>query len=343
MPIADSSLYLICNSVADFVRGGLQTFDNDINVYLGSPADLTAHSDEDRINLFFYRFEPSGFQANLHPNLPWHIRLHCMITCMAVDDDDTHPGEDDLRLLGQILTLFHEQRIQPMFVVNDIPVRLNAVFNPASDEQLNQLWSVQGDASYRPSVLFEMSLAPIKPEELKGDAPLVGFTGSQAAGSFDSRFDSFSGTISTPLFAGGNVNQSNPAWTPIICWVDGDECVTSLSVDVESVLPTNFNPQLWVAGRMGETVSLEWQIWQGDDWVTDAGIDLVISSTAINPEAIPLTLPTLSLPALTVDSDHDRWQLIVTATRSYQTYTGGPSTTLKSNPLIISLYRGSTR
>ncbi|MDV6250473.1 DUF4255 domain-containing protein [Vibrio sp. EA2] len=342
MPIADSSLYLICNSVADFIRSGLQTFDNDINVYLGSPANLTERRDEDRINLFFYRFEPSGFQANAHPHLPWHLRLHCMITSMAIDDDNTHPGEDDLRLLGQVLMLFHEHRVQPMLMVNDMPFRLNAVFNPASDEQLNQLWSIQGDASYRPSALFEMSLAPIQPEELKGEAPLVGFTGSQVAGAFDSRFDDFNGSISTPIFSGGSVNPNNPAWTPMICWVEGEECVTSLSLDVENTLPGDFHPQLWVAGRIGESVSLEWKVWQGDNWVTESGVDLVVSSATISPETIPLTLPTLDLPELAVDGDHDRWQLIVTTNRSYQAYADGPSTLFKSNPLIISLYRGST-
>ncbi len=342
MPIADSSLYLICNSVADFIRSGLQTFDNDITVYLGSPADLSERTEEDRINLFFYRFEPSGFQSNAHPNLPWQLRLHCMITTMAIDHDNTHPGEDDLRLLGQVLMLFHEHRVQPLLVVNGITFRLNTVFNPASDEQLNQLWSIQGDASYRPSALFEMSLAPIAPEELKGEAPLVGFTGFQASGSVESRFDSFTGTLNTPLFAGGTVNTHNPAWTPIICWVDGDECVTSLSLDVEDTLPSNFHPQLWLAGKIGESVSLEWQIWQGDEWLSASGVDLLVSSSTIHPDAIPLSLPNLDLPALSIDGDHDRWQLIVTATRSYQAFADGPSTMLKSNPLIISLYRGST-
>jgi len=340
MPIADSSLYLACNSVADFIRSGLQTNANGMTVYLGSPVDLMDKKDENRINLFFYRFEQSGFQANAHPQDPWRMRVYCMISCLA-EEANSDPGENDLRMLGLVLSLFHEQRILPEITIGEESIRLLAVFNPSTDEQINQLWSIQGEASYRPSVIYEIALAPIMPETIRGEPPKVASIGLESFPDIDKRYQGFSKSALASLVTSQPVNELNPAWLPVIGWVDNEQCISGLELDVEVTSPATFTPEIWVAGAIGETITFEWNVWQGDDWQTEAGSDLVVSSNQIDQHNIPISLPTISLPALVIDGEHDRWQLILVATRSYQPSPDSGVIQLRSNPILISLYRGS--
>ncbi|GGX39081.1 DUF4255 domain-containing protein [Saccharospirillum salsuginis] len=341
MAIPDSALFLACNSVADFISNGIQANTHGIKIYLGSPADITKKDDEDRLNLFFYRMEPSGFQAGVHPQDPWRIRLFCMVTAMAEDGDAQ--GEGDLKLIGLIMALFHDQRILPSVNIYGQDVRLEAIFNPATDEQINQLWSTQGDTSYRPSILYEFSLTPIlQPDTQKPEPPRVGAFGLETRADIGRRYDPFAGTVQEPQPRTGEVTITNPAWTPLIAWVDGSDIRTSLTLDVDSTTPASFNPTLWIAGDPGASVDLEWSVWEGDTWRTEAGPTLSVSSQVIDPESIPVALPTLTLPSLTVTPADERWQLLLHVTRQYTPHPGATPITLRSNPLLISLYRSST-
>jgi len=339
MAIPDSSLYLACNAVADAISTGIQANTNSIKVYLGAPADITGKNDENRLNLFFYRFEPSGFHAGTHPNDPWRIRIFCLITCMAENGDDQ--GKDDLRMLGLVMSYLHEHRILPTLTIGDETLRLQAVFAPISDEQINQVWSTQGETTYRPSVIYEIALAPVMPQTLRGEAPRVGFTGLETVADMNRRYDPFAGNVRPPSVSAQAVSQVNPAWAPVICWVQGGECQTSFAVDVDTTNPATLTPQLWIAGHSGDSVDLEWQLWQDAEWSTLAGPGLVVSSSAIDPEDIPVGLPTVTLPALTI-AGHDRWQLLLSVSRNYQPFAGATMVTLRSNPVLISFYRGST-
>lgn len=341
MAIPDSALYLACNSVADFISNGIQANTHGIKIYLGSPADITKKDDEDRLNLFFYRMEPSGFQAGVHPRDPWRVRLFCMITAMA-EDGDTQ-GEGDLKLIGLIMALFHDQRILPSVNIYGQDVRLEAIFNPATDEQINQLWSTQGDTSYRPSILYEFSLTPIlQPDTQKPEPPRVGAFGLETRADIGRRYDPFAGTVHEPQPATGEVATTNPAWTPLVAWVDGGDIRSSITLDVDGTAPSTFHPTLWIAGDPGASVDLEWSIWEGDTWRTEAGPTLSVSSEAIDPDAIPVALPTLNLPSLTVTPSDERWQLLLHVTRLYTPHPSATPITLRSNPLLISLYRSST-
>lgn len=340
MAIPDSALFLACDSVADFISNGIQANTHGIKIYLGSPADISKKDDEDRLNLFFYRMEPSGFQAGIHPQDPWRIRLFCMITAMAEDGDAQ--GEGDLKLIGLIMALFHEQRVLPTVNIYGQDVRLEAIFNPATDEQINQLWSTQGDASYRPSILYELSLTPILgPDTRRPEPPRVGAFGLETGADITRHFDPFSGGIQLPQPRTGGVTTANPAWTPLVAWVDGTDIRASLTLDVDHTLPSAFHPTLWIAGDPGASVDLEWSVWEGETWRTEAGPALSVSSQAIEPEEIPVALPTVTLPSLTVTPSEVRWQLLLHVTRQYAPHPGAAPITLRSNPLLISLYRGS--
>lgn len=339
MALPDSSLYLACKSLVDALGEGIQALTHNIKIYSGAPADIASKTDEIRLNLFFYRFEPSGFQAGPHPQEPWRVRMFVLVTAMTVLADDQ--GIEDLRLLGMVMSFFNENRLMPTVTIGSETLRLQAVFVPTSDEQINQIWSTQGDTTYRPSVVYELALAPVMPSQLKGEPPRVGITGLETRADMRRRFEPFAGSFSEAAVVADQVNTDNPAWAPVISWVVDGSCSSSLHLDVELDNPAEFHPRLWVAGAPGANVQLEWQLWQNQSWSQVAGGDLLISSSAIDPGAIPPGLPSIDLPALTLVGQA-RWQLLLYATRSYQAYANGPSITLRSNPLLISLYRGST-
>ncbi len=339
MAIPDSALYHACNAVSDAISQGIQATTHAIKIYMGAPADISKKTDENRLNLFFYRFEPSGFQSDAHPNDPWRIRMFCMITCMAETGEDQ--GRDDIRLLGLVLSYLHESPVLPALTIGEETVRLQAIFAPATDEQINQIWATQGDLTFRPSVIYEIALVPVMPENLRGEPPRVGFTGLETTALMRGRYDPFAGTIYSPGVNTETVNPLNPAWAPIVCWVVSGECQTSVSIDVDVMDPATVMPEIWIAGRSGESVNIEWQIWESSRWSSQIGPTITISSAAINPDQIPVGLPTLALPTLNT-VDQDRWQLLLFATRNDQAYPGGPTLVLRSNPLLMSLYRGST-
>lgn len=338
MALPESSLSLVCQAFLNALANGIQAPSHSIKTFMGAPADVANKNDDIRLNLFFYRFEPSSFQANAHPNDPWRIRIFCLISCMAPTGDDQ--GLEEMRLLGMVMSYLHEHRILPNLTIGSETLRLQAVFMPASDEQINQIWSTQGDTTYRPSVIYELALAPVMPITQRGEPPRVGITGLETLAA-NRRFDPFAGSFRPPEVSGLAVNASNPAWTPIICWVANGECQSALTIDVDTTNPTTVTPLLWIAGEIGASVTLEWQLWQQEQWSVIAGPALVISSAAIVPEDIPLALPNVTLPAL-VTGGQSHWQLLLYATRSYQPFAGAPALSLRSNPLLISLFRSST-
>ncbi len=95
MPVPASSLSIVCTSIGDFVRAGINAAANNIVVTIGAPASVAGEDDEQRINLFFYRFEPYGFNADGRPDEIWRLRLFCLVTTFGVDEDDVPAGEND--------------------------------------------------------------------------------------------------------------------------------------------------------------------------------------------------------------------------------------------------------
>ncbi len=154
---------------------------------IGNPAEaVPGQADtEHRVNLFFYRFEPSGFHADTSPGDIWWIRLHCLITAFGVAEDQVSSGENDLRLVGELMRLFHETPVLNSVNVDDEEFRLQVVFHPLSADDLNHIWSTQNEVSYRPSVAYEMALAPVVPVKHSLGSPLVGAVGSEVRRGMD--------------------------------------------------------------------------------------------------------------------------------------------------------------
>jgi len=174
MPLPLSSLSRVCRYVADFVGSELEASTHSVRVLIGSPAEAAKDAEtEHRINLFFYLIEPSGFGLGMAPGETWLLRLHCLVTAFGAAESPVSSGENDLRLLGEVLRAFHEKPVLPPLDIDGLTVRMQAVFEPLTLDQINHIWSTQGDVTYRPSIGYEMSLLPVVPKMPAVASPLV--------------------------------------------------------------------------------------------------------------------------------------------------------------------------
>ncbi|SET07383.1 Protein of unknown function [Nitrosomonas marina] len=346
MPLPESSLSIICASIGDYVRNGVNAATNNITVSIAAPAEVAEDDDQHRINLFFYRFEPAGIQSSVRPDEFWHMRMYCLITTFGIDEDDIPAGENDLRMLGEVMRIFHERPVLAAVNIGTVSVRLQVVFTPVTDEQINQIWSTQSDTVYRPSVLYELALAPVIPSQLRTEPPLVGSLGHQVFGDPAQRYSGFSGNVSGPRVPLRRVDIANPQWVPQICWIYQNTCVQTLSFDIDSPEFAGFSPDLWIAGDSGENVSLVWEVWDSNGW-RQIGAPHVVTpfNDTIDPVQIPAPVPglfpeTLPLPLpVTIPVDENAAQGLLYATRSIVVIEGQPAVEIRSNPLLISLYR----
>ncbi len=341
MALPESSLSIVCNAIYNFVRLGLNAVANNINVSMGAPAEVS-EDEEHRLNLFFYRFEPGGFEAAAHPNDPWRVRIFCLITAFGTDEEGILAGENELRMLGEVIRIFRETPVMDAVAVGNEQVRLQAVFTPASDEQINQIWSTQGDTTYRPSVVYEMALAPIMPSTLRVQPALVGAIGHQARASETGRHAPFSGVIQGPPVSHVEVDIANPQWAPVLCWIHAGECAYSLSFAETDV----FSTQIWLAGDTGDSVNLVWELWDSDGW-RSAGAPVAATpfSTGINPDSVPIGSPGFPLAVshpVTIPVAETAAQGLLYATRQVTLIPGEPPIEIRSNPLLLSLYRPSS-
>lgn len=341
MALATTPLSQVCKSMRQYLDGEINSPERSkVTVVLGTPSETAAAAASDtshnhRLNLFFFRFEPSGLFPDTLPGETGWLRSFCLITPFAGEEDAVSAGENDLRLVGEIVRIFHEK---PVFnlSVDDEDYHIQAMFQPLSLDQLNQLWSTQGDAVYRPSVLYEISLAPIVPAVPAVPPQRVGGIGFEALASLDSAEPARTGTA--PVVSAMTPDTAVEDWAPAIAFVHEGECATSLSFALASPELTAFTPKVWLAGKVGDSVSLQWETWDAiDGWqVVEPATAATISSTGIDPDAAAGA----STKTLTLPFDDSVGQMLLYAERSYARASDGATLTVRSNPLLISLYSG---
>jgi hypothetical protein len=343
MALPVSSVSEVCVHIRDFLKTQMAA----ASIKIGIPADA-ANSERNTINLFFYRFDTSGFEAALRPDEIWRIRMYCLITPFGKDEESVSAGENDLRLLGGVMKVFHEQRLHQI-KVDGATAHLQVIFLSLSDEQLNQVWSTQGEATYRPSVVYEMSLTPIVPSTVRGSSSRVGALGTQLHADMGARYAQFPEAVAVaPPVVKSTVNLTDPAWIPRICFIYQGQCVQSLSFDIEGPNFSRFTPQVWVAGDNSESVSLVWEVWENvKGWTkVKATVTVTPFNSEIDPDNIPSSVPSvfpfnLSLPSTLTKLAPNEFsrQALLYATRRYTPIAGPAAMEMKSNPLLVSIYR----
>jgi len=349
MALKRSSLSFACTAVRDFLSSRLEGVPEDIVVQIGSPADVSTENNQNVINLFFYRFEPGGFGPGTHPQEPMRMRVYCLVSVFGTAFDNVGAGENELRMLGEVIRLFHENPIlgEEEFLLEGESegemFRLQVVYYPLAEDQFGQFWSSNNESGIRPSISYEFSLLPIVPETRRVPAPKVGSLGTEVRADPRRRHSPPTVTPMGPLVSRSTVDIGNPDWLPKICWVEDEGCLLTLSIT--RALAGTFQPRVWVAGDPGSTVELVWETWRPDEgWKeTPAGAVLAVQpfTTFIDPEKIPAPVvnrfpATPVLPGVFAGVDSS--QVLLYARRTIPGIAGASARTLRSNPLLISIF-----
>ncbi|MDD3581440.1 MAG: DUF4255 domain-containing protein [Desulfobacca sp.] len=339
MPLPISSLSQVCRAIADFVSAGLQASAHSIRIMIGNPADaVPGQSDTDhRLNLFFYLIEPAGFFPDTNPGDPWWLRLHCLITGFGVAEDQISSGENDLRLLGEVIRLFHENPVLANLQVEDEVFHLQVIFQQLNPDDLNHIWSTQGEVSYRPSVVYEMSLTPVIPTQRALGSPLVGTVGQQIRGDLIAATAPWGGVIWAPPVRPTVVNTAPEDWSPVICLIYQGAAAQSLTFARDDNALDNFQPAVWVAGKVGDMVTLVWEKWTSTQGWQRQGTTLNTTATspAIDPDQADQAVTTsFALPF----DPQEVGQAVLYAERTYRRGSDGQEITVRSNPVLITIY-----
>ncbi len=337
MALPASSLSRVCRAIADFVSVGIDASANSVRVLLGTPSEASKASEsQHRVNLFFYRVEPAAFGPGPSADETWWIRLHCLITSFGVMEDQISAGENELRLLGEVLRLFHEAPVLEPLDVDGERVQLQAIFQPLTTDELNHLWSTQSEVSFRTSLAYEMVLAPVVPRSPAIEAPRVGAVGQQVGIGAGARREGFDGTAVAPPVSASTVDIARVDWAPRICFVVDGDCQQSQAFTVSEIQVGSLVPEVWVAGQDGTAVILRWQIWDHKEGWRDAKppVAAIATGPRLDPAAAAVT-PTTSVP---LPFDDRAGQAMLHAERVFVRPSDGAELTLRSNPLLISLY-----
>jgi hypothetical protein len=336
MALPETSLSRACRSVADYVQGVFTANGNPIQVRLGTPAAaVPAPTDTDhRINLFFYRFEPPGFGSFELSGETWWIRVHVVVTAFAVDEGRISAGENDMRLLGEVIRMFHETPVIGPFDVGGEQLVAQAVFQPLGLDQINQLWGAQGDVAYRPSVAYELALVPILPKKPSLPAPMVGAIGADTRPNMDHVAPSVAAPSPpvTPMFI-----DTNPVdWAPQIALVLPTGYAQSIALQVGSPDLAAFKPAVIAAGLVGAPITFSWQIWDKTaGWrAAAAGTD---QAATVGVARLPADASTVTGTAVTLPFTATPGQALVYAQRTV-TRSDGAVVTVRSNPILVTLY-----
>lgn len=393
MPLPTSSLAKICN----FVREHIDTLGQetspvgwDVTVTIGAPGvNLAAASSQNQntINLFFYRFEPFGFAADALPGDVQWMKVICLITAFGIDEDtdsngsvDFSAGFNELRMLAQVMRLFQEQ---PIMLVegDDAGERWHTQFipRPLADEQINQIWSSQGEIVYRPSIVYEIALAPIEPEIPVTQAARVASIGTHASPDISDRHLTWPENRDTmfPVPSSVTVNISNPQWAPAIVMVSGAAGDRSASLSLNFEVPDGVDDSadfssfpeidIWLAGDASKSndLHLVGQLLQNPDkdknsgeWIEITAVDnLSADVNNLDMGSLPEPSPDPTAAAFVLQQTHwtniddtqNSWQLQLFAERYIKfdaennlwidTTVDDADVRIRSNPVLITLTR----
>ncbi len=248
------------------------------------------------------------------------------------------------------------------------------IARPLADEQINQIWSTQGDTIYRPSVIYEVSLAPVEPEIPTTQVARVASIGTYADSNIGNLHSPWPADRETrfPTAPSVTVDPSNPQWAPAIMMVGGaaDDRQASLSLNLQvpnAGLDADFGSfpeiDIWIAGDISKIndLNIVGQLLQNPDADNSSGNWSDIT-TIVDISADVDTLDVINLPAPSttnfrlnqthwtgVRETNNSWQLQLFAERyiRYNPATGVWADTtannagirIRSNPVLITLTR----
>jgi hypothetical protein len=332
MALPETNLSRACRSIADFIQKAFAAASHPIQVRVGTPAAAQPGTTdtEHRLNLFFHRFEPIGFGSHEQPNEVWWIRVHCVITAFAVDEERISAGESDLRLIGEVLRLFHEQPVLTPIDVGGATMQAQMVLQPLGLDQIFQLWNTQGEVPYRPSLASEIALVPIVPREPAPGSLRVGTIAT------DVRAQRGAAPVGARPLALRVERRLLAAGETQIAFASSAGPLPSLTLELDSPELAALDLRVWIAGEVGAPVVLQWETWDPIAGWTLSGSE-VTASVAFSELPDDASVPGIAVELPAPDA---RGQSALYASRTL-TRPDGATVTLRSNPLLVTLFGGT--
>jgi hypothetical protein len=247
-------------------------------------------------------------------------------------------------LIGAVMKRLHERPI--LQLLNESAqelARLQVTLQPMSLDDINHVWSTQGDTPYRLSVGYELALVPLPLATFTERSPRVGSVGLGVHSGLGSALlpaAGFGTPRLTPQVPALFVDGSVPDWTPHLAWLTGETPQYSLAFTVAALPPSL---QVIPVGAPAGQVRLEWEVFDSTAaqprWEVQPATPASVAATTdtLNPTQ---TDPPLAGLARNVSVPLTaRGQAVLYALREV-TRSDGVTVQLRSNPLFIAVHSG---
>ena len=335
---APSSLSMAARALRTQLAGAVGLPEGQIMI--GHPSlavkDIEGETNKQFLNLFFYRIESGAYPSDAQAADVLYLRFYCLITALGTKETATggatvSAGENDLRLVGAVVKRLHES---PLLRLRDDSAQevaqLQVVLHVLSLDDLNHIWSTQGDTPYRLSVGYELALVPL---------PLVlpAVRGARV-GAIGVSLEGEPAAAQPPEVPAVRVDISRPDWAPHLCWLAADGSLQYSLAFEAGTAPANF--QVIALGAPGADVDLQWELWDPapaePKWTTApaAPAQLTPEVDWLDPASGTAFFALAHNVASPISA---RGQALLCASRAY-TRPDGAQITLRSNPLLVSVH-----
>jgi hypothetical protein len=310
-------------------------------ILIGHPSAAMKELDTDPtkqfLNLFFYRVEHGAHPADGASQDPFYLRFFCLITALgakeSVNGSTISAGENDLRLVGSVMQGLHEN---PVLVLQDEApadvAQMQILLHVLSLDDLNHIWSTQGDTPYRLSVGYELALLPLPLARPAARGPRIGSLGIDVHPDATREL--------APQVPAVHVDVSRADWVPHICWLAAGDTLQYTMSFADGALPAHV--QVITLGAPGVLLSLEWEMWQDPDATAPqwSGAAAAPPALVAQTERLDPAQTDPSFASLARDLGFPlagRGQAVLYARREY-TRPDGAVVALRSNPLLVSVH-----
>ncbi len=306
--VPPSALSVAAKGVADAIDAHFRRNGAKLHIATDTPIEgaKLANGDTNVVNLFFYRVAPSGFHAAQTSGEPMLIRTYCLVTPFAAkggggpdgNGNAVPAGETDLRILGEVLRLFHEHPVLGPFSApggaNATAYALQSVLLPTDMEEINHIWTaLNGETAYRMSATYEFSLVPVDPAQAApASGPMTGFV---------AEVDPNTERRTTELDAVATLD----GWQPDLRLVDAQGALVEALTLTWSAAAFANNPAdpvtLALIGAAGRIAELVWERQVGpNDWEPAVTVQTVVGAARFDDPASRLqpALPQTDAPTL---------------------------------------------
>lgn len=272
-----SSLSKAAYGLRDLLMQNIDEFDHIEHIKIGHPSDTVKDLEAlelNGLNLFFYDMNYDGYPSDGTNNNPFYVRLNCLITAVGQKTNepegegnrDVSKGENELRMIGEVMRVLHKQPVLSVNDGNDNEIaQLQIVPYTMNLDNLNHIWSTQNDISYRLSIAYEMSLAPV-PHALPSDSsPLVTDTPMVSAVPIHPHQEKENDNeiVLKPIVEYLEIDTDSEDWMPHICLV---EKITPSEKKLHYVFKVDGDLgkpiDILIAGKDKGKVKLVWSVWR---------------------------------------------------------------------------------